>query len=77
MSLQRVKIACLQYDHTMPLVEGAVKIEGVDAAFETATILEANSQMVALRHRCETPCYRNICSILLRAGARKEVAIGR
>jgi len=29
----------------MPLFEGAVKIEGVDAAFETATILEANSQM--------------------------------
>ena len=45
MSLQQVKIACLQYDHTMPLFEGAVKIEGVDAAFETATILEANSQM--------------------------------
>jgi hypothetical protein len=45
MSLQQVKIACLQYDHTIPLFEGAVKIEGVDAAFETATILEANSQM--------------------------------
>jgi len=28
MSLQQVKIACLQYDHTMPLFEGAVKIEG-------------------------------------------------
>ena len=38
MSLQQVKIACLQYDHTMPLFEGAVKIVGVDAAFETATI---------------------------------------
>ena len=37
MSLQQVKIACLQYDYTMPLFEGAVKIEGVDAAFETAT----------------------------------------
>jgi len=44
MSLQQV-ITCLQYDHTMPLFEGAVKIEGVDAAFEAATILEANSQM--------------------------------
>ena len=40
MSLQQVKIACLQYDHTMPLFEGAVKIEGVDAAFETATTLK-------------------------------------
>jgi len=38
MSLQQVKIACLQFDHTMPLFEGAVKIEGVDAAFETASI---------------------------------------
>jgi hypothetical protein len=34
MSLQQVKIACLHYDHTMPLFEGEVKIEGVDAAFE-------------------------------------------
>jgi len=38
MSLQQVKIARLQFDHTMPLFEGAVKIEGVDAAFETASI---------------------------------------
>ena len=38
MSLQQVKIACLQYEHTMPLFEGTVKIEGVDAAFETAEI---------------------------------------
>jgi hypothetical protein len=37
MSLEQVKIACLHYDHTMPLFEGAVKIAGVDAAFETPT----------------------------------------
>ena len=81
MSLPQVKIACLQYEHTMPLFEGTVKIEGVDAAFETSTILEANSQMFpedwwpygidANRLAIET-----FCSILLRAGARKEVAIG-
>jgi len=38
MSLQEVKIACLQHDHTMPLFDGTVKIEGVDAAFDTAKI---------------------------------------
>ena len=39
MSDLNLKVGCFQYDHTRALFDGAVKIDGVDAKFESRPCL--------------------------------------
>ncbi len=39
MSDLKLKIGCSNYDHTHALFDGTVKIDGVDASFESARIV--------------------------------------
>ena len=50
MSDLKLKVGCYHYDHTRALFEGIVKIDGVDASFEGATIVsEIFERMVRRR----------------------------
>jgi hypothetical protein len=35
----KLKMGCYQYDHTRALFDGTVKIDGIDATFESAPIV--------------------------------------
>ena len=67
MSFQQVKIACLQYDHTMQLFEGAVKIR---------RMLHPNQGDRTAENCLLQMCHRLI-RLILRAAIFDERVVGR